>query len=50
MSFINFITEQLKENVETQVKGLEYIRKVFNNLPKVIIKTGSSIFNTLLNV
>ena len=48
MDIINFIGKQLEKNVDTQVKGLEYIIRVFNCLPKGIIKIGSGIFNTLL--
>ena len=45
MDIISFIRKQLERNVDTQVRGLEYIIRVFNCLPK----TGSGVFNTLLN-
>ena len=46
---INFIRKQLERIADTQVKGLEYIIRVFNCLQKGIVKTGSDVFNTLLN-
>jgi hypothetical protein len=48
MGVIKFITEQLENNVDN-AKGLEYIIRVVNSLPKGVFKTGSGVFNTLLN-
>jgi hypothetical protein len=46
---INFINNVLEKNVDTQVKGLEYLIRVVNSLPKGTLKSGSGVFNTLLN-
>ena len=48
MGVIKFITEQLEKNVDN-AKGFEYIIRVVNSLPKGVLKTGSCVFNTLLN-
>jgi len=48
MGVKKFITEQLENKVDN-AKGLEYILRVVNSLPKGVFKTGSGVFNTLLN-
>jgi hypothetical protein len=48
MKIINFIGDQLKANIDTP-KGSEYILRVVSSLTNGILKTGSGIFNTLLN-
>jgi len=48
MGIIKFISEQLERNVDNP-KGIEYIIRIVNSLPKGIIKNGSGVFNTLLN-
>jgi hypothetical protein len=48
-SIIKFIEDQLEKHVDIQVKGLDYIIRVFNSLPKGNIETASGILNTLLN-
>ena len=48
MGVMKFITEQLENNVDN-AKGLGYIIRVVNSLPKGVFKTGSGVFNTLLN-
>jgi transcription initiation factor IIE alpha subunit len=50
MGIIKFIEEQLEKSDDIQVKGLEYIVRVFNSLPKgIIMKTGSGILDALRN-
>jgi hypothetical protein len=49
MSIINFFTKQLEQNVE-RPKGTEYIIRFISCLPKGVFKTGSGVFNTLLNI
>jgi hypothetical protein len=48
MGIIKFFTEQLEQNVDNP-KGTEYIIRFINCLPKRLFKTGSGVFNTLLN-
>jgi len=48
MGVLKFITEQLENKVDN-AKGIEYIIRVVNSLPKGVFKTGSGVFNTLLN-
>jgi hypothetical protein len=45
---INFINDQLEKNTDNP-KGMEYIIRVVNSLPKGIIKSCYGILNTLLN-
>ena len=48
MSIINFFTEGLEQNIDNP-KGTEYIIRFISCLPKGVFKTGSGVFNTLLN-
>jgi hypothetical protein len=48
LEFINFVTNQLKKYID-KPKGIEYILRILNSLPKGVYKNGSGIFNTLLN-
>ena len=48
MSIINFFTERLEQNIDYP-KGTEYIIRFISCLPKGVFKTGSGVFNTLLN-
>jgi hypothetical protein len=48
MSIINFFTERLEQNIDYP-KGTEYIIIFISCLPKGVFKTGSGVFNTLLN-
>ena len=45
---INFFTNNLEQFVDTP-KGKEYVIRFISSLPKVFIKNGSGILNTLLN-
>jgi len=44
----NFFTQQLGKIIDTP-KSTEYIIRFVSCLPKGILKTGSGVFNTLLN-
>ena len=48
MGIVNFITEQL-ENIVDKPKGTEYIIRLVSSLLKGLLKTGSSLLNTILN-
>jgi hypothetical protein len=48
IGIINFFAEQLEQNID-KPKGTEYIIRFINSLPKGLFKTGSGVFNTVLN-
>jgi len=48
MGIINFISEQLEKNVDNP-KGVDYIIRAVNSLPKGFIKSCSGVLNALLN-
>ena len=48
MSITNFFTEQLEQTIDSP-KGTEHIIRFISCLPRGVFKTGSGIFNTLLN-
>jgi hypothetical protein len=48
MSITNFFTEQLEQTIDSP-KGTEHIIRFIICLPRGVFKTGSGIFNTLLN-